>query len=72
MLTGLARCGLFFVSGSHDMIGKTLSHFKITARADEGSDFIGTEACAGIQGHDWLGLPERGGPTEPVSIWVSK
>ena len=54
------------------MIGKTLSHFKITARTDGGSDFIGTEVCAGLQGHDWLRLPERGGPAEQESIWVSK
>ncbi len=72
MLVGLARCGLFSVSGSHDMIRKTLSHFKITAHADGGSVLIGTEACAGLQGHDGLRLPERGGPAEQVSIWVSK
>ena len=54
------------------MITKTLSHFKIAARADGCDDLIGTEACAGIQGHDWLRLPERGGSTEQKSIWVSK
>ncbi len=54
------------------MIGKTLSHFKITARTDGGSDFIGTEVCAGLQGHDWLRLSERGGPAKQVSIWVSR